>query len=238
MTATDVLDFIRNASGIEYMAEYSLQYARKMLRSWGFTRKVPVRRHVGRASRQKIAWFRKKIRNLIESKRREGYTICVQDESIVTAEARLRKGVYTPRGVRAACTYTGTHSKTVVFGLITSDWKNLFARYDRFRKEEFVDFLRRAHEKFGRILMILDGAPQHRANDVKAEVEKLNGLELVFLPPGCPDLSAIEEVWRQMKHAVLDSRYVTSGGICRDVDNWPGSSVPKLDIEKYLHRKA
>ena len=42
--------------------------------------------------------------------------ICVQDEAIVTAEARLRKGVYTPRGVRAACTYTGTHSKTLPCG--------------------------------------------------------------------------------------------------------------------------
>ncbi len=187
-----MLDLIRNMSGIEYLTEYSLQYARKILRSWGFTRKVPVGRHVRRASRQKIAWFRKKLRGLIGSKRREGYTICVQDESIVTADARPRKGVYTPRGVRAAYTYTGTHSRTVVFGLITSDGKYFFVRYDRFRKEEFVDFLRKAHKKFGKILMILDGAPQHRANDVKAELASLDGLELAFLPPGCPDLSAIE----------------------------------------------
>ncbi len=41
-----------------------------------------------------------------------------------------------------------------------------------------------------------------------------------------------------MKHAVLDARYVTLGSMCHDVDNWLESSVPNLDIEKYLYRKA
>ena len=48
------------------MTEYTIPYARFLLRSWGFTRKVPVGRHVKRASRQKIAWFRKKLGPLVE----------------------------------------------------------------------------------------------------------------------------------------------------------------------------
>ena len=78
-------------------------------------------RHVKRASRQKIAWFRKKLGPLIEERMRAGYTACVQDEAICVADARLRKGVYTPKGVRGVHAYTGSHSKTVVFGLITLD---------------------------------------------------------------------------------------------------------------------
>ena len=50
------------------MTEYTIPYARFLLRSWGFTRKVPVGRHVKRASRQKIAWFRKKLGPLIEER--------------------------------------------------------------------------------------------------------------------------------------------------------------------------
>ena len=50
--------------------------------------------------------------------------------------------------------------------------------------------------------MITDGAPQHRSKFVREEIGRLDGVELQFLPPGCPDLNAIEEVWRQMKHAV------------------------------------
>ena len=63
-------------------------------------------------------------------------------------------------------------------------------------------------------------------------------MELKFLPPGCPDLNAIEEIWRQMKHAVLDIPYVTFGKMCSNIDKWPNSSMPKLDIENYLYRKA
>ena len=82
------------------MTEYTIPYARFLLRSWGFTRKVPMGRHVKRASRQKIAWFRKKLGPLIEGRMRAGYTVCVQDEAICVADARLRKGVYTHKGVR------------------------------------------------------------------------------------------------------------------------------------------
>ena len=140
------------------MAEYTISYARFLLRSWGFTRKVPMGRHVKRASRQKIAWFRKKLGPLIEERMRAGYTACVQDEAICMADARLRKGVYTPKGVRGVYTYTGSHSKTIVFGLITLDGEGFFQRYSSFTGKEFVEFLKAACERFGKILMITDGA--------------------------------------------------------------------------------
>ena len=63
-------------------------------------------------------------------------------------------------------------------------------------------------------------------------------MELQFLPPGCPDLNAIEEVWRQMKHAVLDVLYVRFSSMCNDIDKRPRSSLPKLGIERYLYRKT
>ena len=40
------------------------------------------------------------------------------------------------------------------------------------------------------------------------------------------------------KHAVLDIPYVTFGKMCSDIDKWLNSSIPKLDIENYLYRKA
>ena len=238
LTAEDLRDIVRDGSGIEYMTEYTISYARFLLRSWGFTRKVPMGRHVKRASRQKIAWFRKKLGPLIEERMRAGYTVCVQDETICVANARLRKGVYTPKGVRGVYTYTGSHSKTIVFGLITLDGEGFFQRYGSFTGKEFVEFLKAACERFGKILMITDGAPQHRSKFVREEIGRLDGVELQFLPPGCPDLNAIEEVWRQMKHAILDVPYVRFSSMCSDIDKWLRSSLPKLDIERYLYRKA
>ena len=84
--------------------------------------------------------------------------------------------------------------------------------------------------------MITDGAPQHRSKLVREEIRLLGGLELEFFPPGCPGLNAIEGLWRQMKHAVLDAPYVRFSSMCNDIDRWLGSSRPKLDIEKYLYR--
>ena len=49
-------------------------------------------RHVKRASRQKIAWFRKKLGPLIEERMRAGYTACVQDEAICVADAAAQEG--------------------------------------------------------------------------------------------------------------------------------------------------
>ena len=51
-----------------------------------------------------------------------------------------------------------------------------------------------------------------RSKFVREEIGRLDGVELQFLPPGCPDLNAIEEVWRQMKHAILrfDSQLANS----------------------------
>ena len=48
--------------------------------------------------------------------------------------------VYTPRGIRGVYTYTGSHSKTIVFGLLTADGEGFFQKYAAFTKEEFVKF--------------------------------------------------------------------------------------------------
>ena len=195
-------------------------------------------RHVKRASRQKIAWFRKRLGPLVEERMRAGCTACVQDEAICVADARLRKGVYTPKGVRGVHAYTGSRSKTVAFGLITLDGEGLFQRYGSFTGKEFAGFLKAACERFGKVRMIAYGAPQHRSKFVREEIGRLDGVELQFLPPGCPDLNAIEEARRQMKHAVLNVPYVRFSSMCSDVDRWLRSSLPKLDIERYLYRKA
>ena len=146
------------------MTEYTISYARFLLRSWGFTRKVPMGRHVKRAAGRRSRGSARGWGPLIGEKRRAGCTACVQDEAICIADARLRKGVYTPKGVRGVYAYTGSHSKTVVFGLITLDGEGFFWRYGSFTGKEFVEFLKAACERFGKILMITDGAPQHRSN--------------------------------------------------------------------------
>ena len=216
---------------------FELSYVRKIMKKWGYTMKVPVRRHVRRASKRRIRRFQKSMKKQIPKLEDDEYTICVQDETIVIADSRARKGVYTQHGVRAIYTYSGDHRKTIVYGILTAKGEGYFERHDKFNKETFEKFLRSAHQKFGKLLMILDRAPQHRAKVVLEAIEEMGDqVKLAYLPPGCPDLNAIEELWRQMKMAVLSGPYIKLGKMCSDIDHWLKHHLPNLNIYNYLYR--
>ena len=202
------------------MTEYTIPYARFLLRSWGFTRKVPVGRHVKRASRQKIAWFRKKLGPLVEGRVRAGYTVCVQDEAICVADARLRKGVYTPKGVRGVYTYTGSHSKTIVFGLITLDGEGFFQRYDSFTGKESVEFLKAACE---RVREDPDGNRRRAA----AQVEIRQGGDRA---PGRRGAA--------VSAARLPGSERDRGGVAPDEARDPGRAVRPVQLHVQRHRQV
>ena len=125
--------------------------------------------------------------------------------------------------------YAGDHAKTIVFGLTANDGGGHFERLDKFTKDEFVSFLKNACQKFGKLLMILDRAPQHRAGVVRDAPGGLNGqMKLLFLPAGCPDLSATEELWRQMRMVVLVGPYVSSRKCAvTSTSGWTGGCPPR-----------
>lgn len=72
-------------------------------------------------------------------------------------------------------------------------------------KEHTVLFLDRLAEWLGdvdqRVVIILDGAPWHRANLIKKKAGDL-GFELLFLPGYSPDLNPIEGLWKWMREEV------------------------------------
>ena len=81
----------------------------------------------------------------------------------------------------------------MVYGLQVVDDRGMCTQYVRFTTDNFTDFLKRASRRFPRLLMILDRAPQHTARAAKQTADNLEGLELKYLPSGCPDLNAMEE---------------------------------------------
>ena len=97
------------------------------------------------------------------------------DLAIVVADARSRKGVYTFGKKRAVYMWNGFHARTIVLGFITTDGGGFFKRYSSFTKEEFADFLKAAHKWFSKIIMVLDGASQHRARIVWDALKGMNG---------------------------------------------------------------
>ena len=213
-------------------ATYSVSSVYRTLRRRGYFLRAPVKRHARRPPDGEIARLQKELAELMPKKIWEGYTVAVQDETIVTAGARPGR-VYTRKGGRAVCTATGSHGKTVVYGLQTVDGRGMCAQYDRFTTENFADFLKRAHRRFPRMAMILDRAPQHTARIARQTAEDLGGPELECLPPGCPDLNAMGEKWRQMKHRTLDVPYVALGNLRKEIARHLRYHMPVLQIENY-----
>ena len=86
----------------------------------------------------------------------------------VIARPRARKCGHTRREIRASYAYTDSHSKTIVFGLLTTDGKRIFRQYDRFDMHAFARFLRTAVCKFGRICIILESPAAPCKDDTSA----------------------------------------------------------------------
>ena len=68
--------------------------------------------------------------------------------------------------------------------------------------EAFVAFLNNFMDRrTGKVFLVVDGHPAHKANVVKGYLKSLQGrLELHFLPPYAPDLNPDEFVWSHMKN--------------------------------------
>jgi transposase len=92
----------------------------------------------------------------------------------------------------------------------------------RFRVQEgkmnagkFIDFLKALLDSVsGKVFLIVDGHPVHRAKKVSEFVEeKSDGrLSIFFLPPYSPDLNPDEWVWKNVKNDRIGRGVIMSAG--------------------------
>src|SRR4029453_926340 len=68
--------------------------------------------------------------------------------------------------------------------------------------QTFIEFCRRLlHDSPGKVFLIVDRHPAHRAKATKEFVASTDGrFELVFLPGYSPELNPDEWVWKNVKH--------------------------------------
>ena len=83
-----------------------------------------------------------------------------------------RKRRWVLKEKRPVVTVTGSHSKTIVFGMLSLDGKQLFRQYERFDSHPFMAYLEEARKKFRKFIMIVDRATQHRSRMVKEYLQR------------------------------------------------------------------
>jgi len=72
--------------------------------------------------------------------------------------------------------------------------------------EAFLEEIRSQYCTATNICIILDNARYQRAYCVQRKAEQLN-INLIFLPPYCPNLNLIERLWRYFKRKVMKNKY-------------------------------
>ena len=159
----------------------------------------------------------------------------MQDEAIFVADASPGR-VYTPLGIQAVCHVSGTHDRTIVYGTLGLDGEQICRQYSKFNGYTFAEYLKEVKNEFNRALMIVGHTPQHRACVVGRTLREITGIRLAFLPAASPDLSAVEECWRQSKKDLLRVSYVTMGRLRQTIEEYFASKTLGLDILGYLTR--
>jgi transposase len=75
--------------------------------------------------------------------------------------------------------------------------------------QAFLLEVKQQYKEADTICIILDNARYQRAYSVKDLADKLN-INLIFLPPYCPNLNLIERLWKFFKKKVMKNKYYQS----------------------------
>jgi len=75
--------------------------------------------------------------------------------------------------------------------------------------EVFLQEIRKQYPSAKTICIVLDNARYQRAYAVQQKAAALN-IELIYLPPYCPNLNLIERLWRFFKKKLMKNKYYES----------------------------
>ena len=123
-----------------------------------------------------------------------------EDETVLRLFPVLRRAWALP-GEQAKMGITGRNAKRVLFGTINlRTGHRIIQRSANLRQAHFHTFLRRLRRCYpGRpIGLLLDRAPSHLAAQSQALAKQLD-IVLIWLPKQCPELNAMDQLWRALK---------------------------------------
>lgn len=96
---------------------------------------------------------------------------------------------------------SGKNARRVLFGTINiRTGHRVVARYNSMNQANFQDFLRRLRSRYrGReIWMLMDGAGFHKTSKSLQVAQDLK-ITMIKLPKQCPELNAMDHLWRAVK---------------------------------------
>jgi transposase len=183
--------------------------------------------------------IQKRVKQILANLKSD-WTVLVQDESIFVYDYLIRRKKWISKNKRPIVTVTaGSRKKTIVFGSLSFDGKQLFLQYDKFNSNTFVHYLKQIHKKFGKCIVFVDRARPHCSKITrKFLAENKDTIRLQYLPVGSPEFNAVEECWRQGKYYILSNYYSNFKNLKYTITRYYRTKRFQLDITKYLLRST
>ena len=181
--------------------ELGLTAVGRLLASLEITPQKPLRRAYERDPLAVARWQQEQYPQLKQRAKRLGAKIFFLDEAGFQSDAPLGR-TYGLKGHTPVVRTSGQRQSLNVISAVNARGEFWAAIYTgKLDAESFVVFLQNFLASVtGKVFLVVDGHPAHKANSVKQYLQGLEGrLELHFLPPYAPDLNPDEFVWGHMK---------------------------------------
>ena len=173
----------------------------RLLAGLEITPQKPLRRAYERDPIAVALWQKEAYPQLRKRAKRLGAMIFFLDEAGFQSDPPLGR-TYGLKGHPPVLKTSGQRQSLNVISAVNARGAFWAATYTgKLDAEAFVMFLQNfLRGRPGKVFLVVDGHPAHKANAVKTYVHSLRGrLELHFLPPYAPDLNPDEFVWSYMK---------------------------------------
>ena len=218
-------------------ARYSLCSVRRILRLLGFSSKRSTTEYASAADSDAVRQWQAGAAGAISGAKRHGFTIVVQDESIFLRTGTNGRKLWLRVGDPVTVSRHGRRDKTIVYGALAGDGTRLMRQYEKFDGPTFVRYLKEARRKWGKVLLIMDNASQHKTKAVRKYLEEHDKVEILYLPTATPRLSAVESIWKDAKYRLVTSEhYETLEDLTHAVSEYFRTCSIRLDIYKFLYR--
>ncbi len=182
--------------------ELGLTAVGRLLASLDITPQKPLRRAYERDPVAVEQWRVETYPALKKRAKRLGAKIFFLDEAGFQSDPTLGR-TYGLKGRTPVVETSGQRQSLNVISAVNGRGEFWAVTYPgKLDAESFVLFLKNFMQgRAGKVFLVVDGHPAHKASRVKAYVQSLAGrLELHFLPPYAPDLNPDEFVWGYMKN--------------------------------------
>jgi transposase len=199
-TLRRLADFVQAKFGRRCCRETIRRTLHRLKLSWKKARKL-----LGRAKPGQRQAFIAEIGPLLDGARDERHHLVHLDEAHIHQDVDLGHG-WGERGKRFHLTSSspGLAAKVSFHGLsLDNEGQVRIWPYTRANGAHTIDVLRRLRAEIpsGRLIVLWDGAPYHRAKTVWSAAASLD-IPLLALPGYSPDLMAVEPPWRRLREDV------------------------------------